>query len=178
LAASDARAASEQRFKSIRSELENHLRRRYRLLRNEHEDLLQQTLSDLFEATRDRLATFPDEELTALAYAILKRRIVDRFRRETRSVIQDMPSDAVPEPHDDGTFVDRMHYRRLLRAVLSLVDELTPEQKALVLDESASNADGSRTPAQRQQLRRLRAHLRSRLATEYGIRIDDQSLGD
>ena len=74
MAAPDARGASEQRFESIRTELRNFLRRRYRLLANEHEDLLQQTLADLFEATQSRLAPVPDEELTALAYAILRRR--------------------------------------------------------------------------------------------------------
>jgi len=178
LAASTARGASEQRFEAVRAELGNYLRRRYRLLANEHDDLVQQTLSDLFEATQKRSEPIPDEALTALAYAILKRRIVDRFRRETRSVIEDMPSYELPEPHDGGSFDDRMHYRRLLRAVLVLVDELTPDQQALVLDESASDADGPRTPAQRQQLRRLREQLRNRLATEYGIRIDDQSLGN
>ncbi|MEO8922159.1 MAG: hypothetical protein ABI330_04940 [Caldimonas sp.] len=177
MAASDARGASDRRFEAVRAELRNYLRRRYRLLANEHEDLLQQTLSDLFEATQKRGEPIADEELTALGYAILKRRIVDRFRRETRSVIEDLPSDESSEPHDDGTFDDRMHYRRLLRAVLVLVDELTPDQQALVLDESASDADGPRTPAQRQQLRRLREQLRSRLAVEYGIRIDGQSLG-
>lgn len=177
MAASDARGVSDQRIESVRANLKSYLRRRYRLLANEHEDLLQQTLSDLFEATRKRSEPIADEELAALAYAILKRRIVDRFRRETRSVIEDLPSEVPAEPHDDGTFDDRMHYRRLLRAVLVLVDELTPDQQALVLDERASDADGPRTPAQRQQLRRLREHLRSRLATEFGIRIDDQSLG-
>lgn len=179
MAASDARGASDRRFQEISVALRGYLRRRYRLLANEHDDLLQQTLSDLFEATHRARDLIPDDDLTALAYSILKRRIVDRFRRETRSVVENVEPALVGEPHDEGSFDARMHYRRLLRAVLLLVSKLSPEQQALLLDETSPSATAqARSPAQRQQLRRLRELLRTRLADEFGIRIDHESLGE
>lgn len=178
MAASDPGGASNRRFQEVSVALRSFLRRHYRLLANEHDDLLQQTLADLFESTRRTRAPLPDDELNALAYSILKRRIVDRFRRETRSVVENIDPAVVPEPHDEGTFDVRMHYRRLLRAVLLLVNELSPEQQALLLDEAPPvRAGRARSAAQRQQLRRLRESLRMRLVNEYGIRIDDESIG-
>lgn len=178
MAASHAHGALDRRLQQIGVELREYLRRRYRLLAAEHDDLLQQAIVDLFEATRHTHDHLPDDELTALAHSILKRRIVDRFRRETRNVVDNIEPGVVPDPHDEDSFDARMHYRRLLRAVLLLVDRLNTQQQALLLDDEipGDTLGAARSPAQRQQLRRLRQLLRTQLANEFGIRIDDQLL--
>lgn len=175
--AGDARGASDRRLRQVSVALRNYLRRHYRLLSNEHDDLIQQTLADLVQA-QPAAEGMPEGELTALAYTILKRRLVDRFRLAARDIVDTVEPSALPEPHDEGTFDARMHYRRLLRAVLILVSDLDPAQQALLLEETMpGTGGGTRSPAQRQQLRRLRELLRRRLLDEFGITIDDTSLG-
>ena len=159
--------------------LRQFLRRRYRLLASEHDDLVQQTLEGFLRfvsARADRAP--PAEEWPAIARTILKRRIADRFRDSALHAavaIEDLDDNA-QELVDQGADVDDVvRYRRLLSAVAVLISEMNSADQALLLDEVAptSAPPVAMSSTDRKRLSRLRESLRERLRLKFGVEPDE-----
>lgn len=155
------------------------LRRRYRLLAQDHDDLVQQTLEDLLRFVASRSgAPLREAEWPAVGVTILKRRIADRFREATAraSISIEEMTDVVSTMDDPYAIVDAIvQYRTLLATVLRLVAQLPSADQALLLEEldpsAADSAPMSSTT--RKHLSRLRQRLRQQLESKFGVAPED-----
>lgn len=146
--------------------LRQFLRSRFRLV-SDHEDLVQQTLSDLHRFLLTRLPKRPyaEDETRALAFSILKRRVADRFRNEARSFAALELGRARNELSLEPSAETVAGYRELLGTVLNFIAEMDGADRQLLLSEAlGTDRSGSLPPADRQRLSRLRERLRKRLA--------------
>jgi DNA-directed RNA polymerase specialized sigma24 family protein len=156
-----------------------YLRARYRALAGDHDDLLQQTLEDMlryFGALSGPLP--PKEQWPAIGVAILKRRIVDRFRQSTArasvSIEEMMDEELMPEDPKAAT-EEIVQYRRVLATVMRLLSQLSAADQALLLEEldPASAAATSLSSTDRKHLSRLRQRLREQLKNKFGVAPED-----
>jgi DNA-directed RNA polymerase specialized sigma24 family protein len=157
--------------------LRDHLRARYRLLIHLEQDLVQQTLADLFALLGRRTALPSDDELSALAFTILKRRVADLFRSEARSrAWQELGSEPLQEAESPSA--ERVaRYRRLMALVLSQIGELPPDdQRLLLADVTPGSSNDAFSASERQRLSRLRKQLRTTIQREVGAPLE-QYLG-
>lgn len=154
---------AEAAARDIAPQLEQFLRTRYRLVRD-HDDLVQQTLSDLFRYLLNRNASeTPPDELRALAFSILKRRVSDRFREEARNFALRSchPGDHESLAPSTETVAS---YRELLTTVLGFIAEMNENDRSLLLNEAIGSERALAMPAaERQRLSRLRGQLRQLL---------------
>lgn len=143
--------------REIAPDLRRLLKARYRLVAD-HDDLVQQTLLDL----RDYIGRNDQKEpvdLRRIAFTILKRRLIDRFRGDAKAAA-DAVAGRAPEPLAPSTETV-VSDRQLLFAVLGFIAEMAPQDRDLLLDEaSGTERAGPMPPAMRQRLSRLRAQLR------------------
>jgi DNA-directed RNA polymerase specialized sigma24 family protein len=154
----DRGGAIELAARVIAPDLRRLLRSRYRLV-PDHDDLIQDTLLDLQVYLRTRELDGPPDSLRALAFTILKRRVMDRFREEAKSYAAGV-IDASPEPTTQSAETVAS-YRQLLVAVLGLIARMDPADRDLLLDEAAgSDRQSAMSAATRQRLSRLRGQLR------------------
>ncbi len=157
--------------------LRQFLRRRYRLLASEHDDLIQQTLEDLLRYFDSLDGALPDSaEWPALGTAILKRRVIDRFRsavgRATVSIDEMMEEDLLHARSEVG--VDQLvQYRQLLAVLLNLVGRLPTEDQGLLLEELDTSEHAPLTATSRKHLSRLRQRLREQLKSRVGPGADE-----
>jgi DNA-directed RNA polymerase specialized sigma24 family protein len=176
---SDAKARADRLVQLAASDivpdLRAMLRGRYRLLAHLQDDLIQQTLSDLhgylLAASKPDMS---DEDLRAITFSILKRRVADAFRDDAR---RRALNEALDEPASEPTAPSAervVRYRRMLQAVLRHVGELDPGDQALLLAEVTPGAEaGAMSPAQRKRLSRLRERIRAALERELGATPSD-----
>jgi DNA-directed RNA polymerase specialized sigma24 family protein len=159
--------------------LRQHLRHRYRVLAGDHDDLLQQTLEDMLRYFGSLPGSLPPvEQWPAIGTAILKRRIVDRFREATAraSISIEEMTDEESTPEDPMAVTDEIvQYRRLLATVMRLMSQLPPADQALLLEEldPSSAAALPLSSTDRKHLSRLRQRLREQLENKFGVAPED-----
>lgn len=163
----------------LRPALLMHLRGRYRALAPDHEDLVQQTLSDVHRYFTNH-RTWPDEEadIDRLAFTILRRRVVDKVRSDF-SNLESGSSDDLQDVVSDAPAVDAIvRFRRLLHLVMQELEGLGEADRHSLLDETLGRSeDSAKTPNERQRLSRARARLRAAVEARIGASVKDY-LGD
>lgn len=160
---SNAGKLAEAAALDIAPQLKKFLRTHYRLV-PDHDDLVQQTLANLFRylLNRSGFETSPDE-LRALAFAILKRRISDRFREDAKRFALQNSSNSGQESFAPSTETVA-GYRELLATVLGFIAEMDEDNRSLLLNEAVgSERTQAMPPAERKRLSRLREQLRQLL---------------
>lgn len=161
--------------RSVEPQLRHYLRSR-RLPVSSWDDLVQETLTNLIAYLRRRQSPLPSpSEASALAMTILRRRIVDQFRHTTRQAVESLPPERLPAVADGYDVEAVAQYRELLRAVLSLLLDLSDEERKLLLwsELQAQQPSPPLTPAARKRVERLRTRLRERLQKQFGISVKD-----
>lgn len=160
------------------------LRLRHRSIAHLHADLAQQAAADLLEwMQRSRKTDLVEEDLRRLGFRILQRRVADTFRSQVaewgrREGDADVPREELDvDARADANPEQAHHYARLLRSVMVLLAELGAGDRALLLGDELGPVAQPRTAAQRQRLKRLRAHLREQLEERFGLAIDLHSEG-
>jgi len=161
----DGKAGRARRLMAV---LSSYLRTRARGLAADHDDLIQQTLTDLY-----RLEQLPgrtqhrDEDGTRRAIAILRRRIADRYRERSRDVVIRHAAEEISFTVDDD-IAGVLAQRRLLRRALAFIAGLEDRDRRLLLSRmNEARTDRAQTSAERKQLSRLRARLRAEFADEF-----------
>lgn len=159
----DAGKLAEAAALDIAPQLKQFLRTHYRLV-PDHDDLVQQALGDLFRflLNRSGSGTSPDE-LRALAFAILKRRVSDRFREDAKKFALQSRNQGGQESLAPSTETVA-GYRELLAAVLGFIAEMDEDDRSLLLNEAVgSERNQAMPPVERKRLSRLREQLRQLL---------------
>ena len=168
-----ARELVETAARDLAPELRRFLRSRYRLV-SDPEDLVQETLSDLYRHLLGRdAAQVSNDELRALSFTILKNRVADRYRAEARAFAaksaageQDIEAAAPSSERVAG-------YRELLTLVLGFMATMDESDRSLLWNEAVgSDRTAGLGAADRQRLSRLRARLR-RLLLARGVSPQD-----
>lgn len=157
---SELPAFSEPAIRSLIKSLRNYLGARYHFVAD-HEDLVQQTLADLYGAASAKQDGFAEQDqITPLAFTILKRRIADRFRIEAKEFAWAMLAEN--EQVAPSTEVVAM-YRQRLALTMAFIAELPAADRMLLLH-SSQDGDSFAMPAtDRKRLSRLRIQLRDLL---------------
>jgi len=129
-----------------------------------HEDLVGDSMRDLVASYRfdASLGTSELDQARAQGATILKRRVIDHFRKPVAEFAHLDVAESLPDPRGLGETA--ILHRRALRLTLSYLDECSDEQRALLLDD----IPGALSSTQRKQRQRLRHDLRTRLDTELG----------
>jgi DNA-directed RNA polymerase specialized sigma24 family protein len=157
-------------------------------LRDDHDDLVNESLLSLTKHLDRNSSTLPEAwfgkkrpkrddrtHLHKLATVILKRRIADNFRKRVKVETQDLEA-----------FNDHLHYstasrheRRImliqvLRVVRSALDEMSSEDRDLIAFVSQDAATRSAlNDAERQRLHRIRKRLKAQIARQLGTDVAD-----
>lgn len=165
------------------------------MLRDDHDDLLNDTLLALTQCIRRESSWVPQSwssdkrpdrnersHLHKLAIVILKRRIADKFRaslaRQSQSL--DTLNDGVYESDAGGPerrlmFQERqVRLKELLAVVRSALDQMPPEDRdliALISQGVASRA--ALSDRDRQRVSRIRKRLRTHIARRLGSEVAD-----
>lgn len=153
----------------VRSYVVGILRRRWPGLEPLHDDLASQTIADLVASYRvnDGIGQTPETQAKRQAAVILKRRIADHFRRPVvEYTTAEVPDSAVDAPEGEAT----VQYRKALRSVIRLLDEVSEEDRELLL---GGNVQVSLSARERKRKERLRSRLRRELESELGSSLDD-----
>lgn len=161
------------------------LRLRHRALGTQHADLVQQAAADLLHwlDKRPAMRDVSDEDLRRVGFRILQRRVADAFRSAVgewaRQPADGDAAEDVPDARAEANPDVALQYSRLLRAVLGLLSELSPQDRALLVGEEwGTSPDGPMTPGQRQRLHRLREHMRDALRVRFGLDVGLLSRGE
>lgn len=159
--------------------LRQFLRRRYRLLASEHDDLVQQVLEGFLRFLSTHAGSIPPStEWPAIGLTILKRRIADRFRDSALRAavaIEELDEDEAQLVDQSAGVDDVVRYRRLLSTVFVLISEMGSADQALLLDEVATpgGPEVAMSSTDRKRLSRLRESLRERLLLKFGVKPED-----
>lgn len=168
---------------TIRAEFIRYLKRHVPALRNDHDDLISDTLWSLTKYVEQNSSTLPpswfhdrspnDEErsrLHKLATVILKRRIADYFRKRVppRDQVDISSEEYAYESHAVG-HERKVIVTKILDVVRSALDRMSAEDRDLILlvSEDAESSDALDT-RDRQRLHRIRKKLRLRIAQQLG----------
>lgn len=128
------------------------------------------------DALRDLVASFrvdptrqesPEDQARAQAATILRRRVVDYFRRPIAEFAEVEVGRSIADP--GGLNELQVLYRRALRRTLVFIGNRDPEDRALLLDQ----VEGPLSTRQRKRRQRLRADLREWLEADLGIDASD-----
>ena len=154
-------------------QLRQFLRARYRLV-SDHDDLVQQALSDLHQyLSEGAFSAKSSQDLTALAFTILKRRIADRFRSEAKHFALSSTTHVHSQEPLAPSAETVVSYRELLATVIGFIAEMEESDRSLLLNEAAGpERTAPMPPAERQRLSRLRAQLRN-LLQQRGVSPQD-----
>lgn len=147
--------------------LKAYLQARARGLAVDHDDLVQQTLADLYQTEQQK---HPGQPLPVhalhTALAILRRRVADRYRELSRDVVLQHSAQfdlSVLVGVDDDSALVLSQQRRLRRA-LNFIARLDGRDRRLLMEQiQIFGSRRARTPAERKQLSRLRARLRAEI---------------
>jgi DNA-directed RNA polymerase specialized sigma24 family protein len=185
----------ESELPAIREELSVYLRSHVPIFRNDHDDLLNDTLLALTQYIRGGSLGVPqswsndkrpvrDERshLHKVAIVILKRRIADKFRgtlaRQSQSLnaLNDdvLDSEAVGPERRLISKERQLSVRRLLAVVRSALDQMPPEDRDLIALISQGVAPrAALSDRDRQRLSRIRKRLRTHIARRLGYEVAD-----
>lgn len=162
-----------------------YLSRRLRVLRADHDDLINDALWALTERLRHRPSAFPESwfrreppeeerersHLHKLAMVILKRRVADLFRKRTQRPVvftlgecqHDLADPNAPSPER------RMLFARVLEITRLVLEEAKDEDRDLIALVSADTDLRTRLDArERKRLQRIRERLRAEIARHLG----------
>ena len=158
--------------RALEPQLRKFLRARYRLV-SDHDDLIQQVLGDLhLYLVKGALVARSIDDMTALAFTILKRRIIDRFREEAKHFAYVTKTYATSEtvaPSAETVVT----YKELLATVMNFMASMNESDRTLLfITTTGTERTAPMTPAERQRLSRLRAQLRS-LLLQQGVSPQD-----
>jgi DNA-directed RNA polymerase specialized sigma24 family protein len=171
----------ETELPTIKAELTGYLRRHVPALRNDHEDLVSDTLWSLakyFEQNSSLPSSwFNDQPPTneersrfhKLAHVILKRRIADHFRKSLSfpDYVDTLP-DWAYESHAVG-HERKVIAARILAVVQSALDRMSAEDRDLIVLISERNASSDAlSDRDRKRLHRIRKKLKERIAQKLG----------
>ncbi|HSS20664.1 MAG TPA: hypothetical protein VLL54_11365 [Pyrinomonadaceae bacterium] len=175
---------------TIKNEHLKYVRRHLPALREDHDDLIGDTLLALtnhLNRYSDRLPTSwfrssapakkaEREHLHRLAKVILKRRIADLFRKRA-SPKWYLPAAEPEEDVADPRVVlpDRqIMVRRLLEATSALLDEMPPEDRDFVeLVFSEPGFHRALNPGERKRLQRVREKIKARIIEQLGDNVTE-----
>lgn len=171
-----AEAISGKQLISLREALRNYGRSRFPSLRDEVDDLVAQTITDLWEYLNtysgDGKNGLDEDSIRKISFSIFKRRVVDFFRRNARRwalSVDDAPEIETvgTEPVDNSTL---LLYKRALKICLAELSLVADEDKLLlsIVVDDGDEAASARTPRERQRLHRLRKRLSSAIRNELG----------
>ena len=177
-------AAFDTEFAELRDALQDYGRSRFPALRRDIDDLVAQSLADLWAYLnrepdtneRDAKVSMDIEASTLrkLAFTIFKRRAADAYRQGTKRWVTDsLESDAAKNSIADTSGVDAdraVLFRRMLQVCIAeLADAPTEDRTLLAL---TAGLAGSRAEAMsardRQRLHRLRMRLAAAIRRELG----------
>ncbi len=179
----------ESELPAIRAEYQKYLRRRLPALREDHDDLLSETMFALSAHINRRVQDLPmawfrstvpaneDERLRLykLGMLILKRRIADLLRLRSSHRWFATTNEPSVEAIDPQPIPDRqIMIRRLLEVTANLLDEMEPEDRDLVA--LVSREPGFRqslNPRERKRLQRIREKLKARIAERLGDEVTE-----
>jgi hypothetical protein len=177
-------AALDREFAELRDALQNYGRSRFPALRRDIDDLVAQSLADLWAYlkrepdTNERDAKVSMEieasTLRKLAFTIFKRRAADAYRQGAKRWVTDsLESDAAKNNIADTSGVDADRaalFRRMLQVCIAELADAPAEDRTLLA--VASGLSGPRGKAMsardRQRLHRLRMRLAAAIRRELG----------
>lgn len=174
-----AESISDKQIVLLRAKLRRFGYFKYPRLRIEIEDLVAQTLADLwkFMASRPVDHSLDADSVRRVAFAIFDRRAVDLHRKcalewanNQDAGLNEMQEDPAPEGAASAEL-----YRRMLRICVAELADCAEEDHlvlALVTGLAAERTDAM-TAAERQRLRRLRTRLTAAISRELGDSATD-----
>jgi len=152
------------------------LQSRHAALAGIHTELLQDAAADLSEyVLKKPTHQLSNAEIQKLGFTILKRRVADVFRAKTIDWVEHLPLDLLPSAYRRTDPELATRYAKLLRLLVGLVAQLDRHDRDLLLRNSSvsDHKHIAMTPAERQQLSRLRDRLRGELLERYGIEVSE-----
>ena len=167
----------------IEGELRSYVAHRLPSRRGEHDDLVNATLLSLSEWLRRHkgkpLATtvHPSGDgerraLSALAKVILKRRIADRFRLDSREWRRrvDLGDDILANfPAETAPIERTVLHRQMLEITIGVLATMTTEDRDLIaFGTAARGGERALNPRERQRLRRARRRIADAIVGELG----------
>jgi DNA-directed RNA polymerase specialized sigma24 family protein len=167
----------------IAKELRGYLASRLPSRSEDHDDLVNETLLALSQWMRRHEgmplamtgSPSPEHErraLSAFAKVVLKRRIVDRFRLESREWRRrvDLGSDWLAGVPDEARPAERtILLRRMLEITIGVLATMKPEDRDLIAFATAGfHVRRGLTPRERQRLRRVRSRIAAAIVAELG----------
>lgn len=161
----------------LREMLRSYGRHRFPALREEVDDLVAQTLADVWQYREEgsmQEGSEPDAAWRKLAHTVFRRRAADLFRRKARQDVlslEDLPDADRP----DNSAPERSRsllYQRMLRICLRQLAEASSEDR-LLLTRATGTAEGrpgvaAMSARERQRLRRLRQALAEAIRRDLG----------
>ncbi|AKU24301.1 sigma-70 family RNA polymerase sigma factor [Massilia sp. MB5] len=167
----------------LREMLRSYGRRRFPALREEVDDLVAQTLADVWQYREEgsmQDGSGPEDAWRKLAHTVFRRRAADLFRRKARQEVFSLED--LPEAEQiEGAAPERSRallYQRMLRICLRQLAEASREDRLLLtratgLGRSGEAAEGTpgtgaMTARERQRLRRLRQALAEAIRRDLG----------
>lgn len=157
------------------------LRIRHRSLASQHSDLVQEAAADLLHWLVGRHDTaLAEDDLRRVGFRILQRRVADAFR-ESVGEWSRQPSERelegaseLPDTRPGANPPQALQHARLMRALVEVLTELSPEERSLLLGDEIGDANKDAAPrsaAERQRLSRLRERVRTTLMQRHGIDV-------
>jgi DNA-directed RNA polymerase specialized sigma24 family protein len=157
-------------------ELRGYLARRLPSRAEDHDDLINETLLALSQWMRQHErsmvgSTLEDKRRVVAAFAkvVLRRRIADRFRLDSREwrrrvdlggrQLTDVPEKGPPPEHS-------LMLRRMLEITIGILATMTKEDRDLI--GFAAGEGPALTPRERQRLRRARSRISKAIVAELG----------
>ena len=178
----------ESQLPELRKQLDFYIRKRLPARPADHEDLVSETFLSLCQQIRRRPEAFPKSwfqpvepasdtdrgYLQQLLIVILRRRIADLFRAETRTwSISQQNSEEMVEPRLDSE--TQTLFANMLTIVLHVLVDLTESDRDILALVSGTGGAFERTlrPRDRQRLKRLRAKLAQEIKRRLGFEVSD-----
>jgi DNA-directed RNA polymerase specialized sigma24 family protein len=160
-----------------------YLRGHFPALGRVHDDLVGDALLDLTEALHARDSGLPPtwfcvddpprddvDRFGKLAFTVLKRRVVDHFRRATTRIVEDIEalSESEQPVSPDAPFDHALDMKRTAGALFAALASLRVEDRELIDRVALGDDDIPMSDRDRQRLRRLRVELMDRLRSRLG----------
>ena len=169
----------ERSLEQLREELRRYGQARFPQLRNEVDELVNQTLFQLWEyrkssRSQERSSPLSDSDehstIRRIAFTIFKRRAVDAYRQfarewATRSDVESMGEEASPDVGAER----RALLKQMLRVCVAELAHMTAADRALLAELSEGDSRHEAVSARdRQRLRRIRQRLSAAISRELG----------
>lgn len=172
----------QQEIRRLEGSLRGHLHRSLPALRQDHDDLVNDTLEGLAKHI-ERSPTVPDSWFGSvappeehrlgfyrLAHTILNRRTTDLLRKRIPVLTAPKLIAELLTENESESIDRRMHMIRLFQLCMELVGKLTADERRLI-HETATGPTTPLSPKDRQRLKRVRAKLAKGIENRLGQSI-------